>query len=105
MSEYFNRIEPAFDATRPTKADLARGETLFAGVNCFERGQTQAMHVHRDADKFYFVVSGKARITVGGESEVVGAGVLVWAPAKAPHGVTEVFEPTVLLVAISPPPG
>ena len=42
---------------------------------------------------------------VGGETQVAGAGTLVWAPAEVPHGVAEALEPTVMLVAISPPPG
>ncbi len=105
MSDYFQRLEPEFNAGRATKADLARGATLFAGLNCFEPGQTQSIHAHAGADKFYFVVSGKARISVGSAAEVVTAGTLVWAPADVPHGVAEVFERTVLLVAIAPPPG
>ena len=47
------------------KADLVRGAQLFLGLNCFEPGQRQAAHMHAGADKFYLVVSGKARMTVG----------------------------------------
>ena len=105
MADYFQRIGPAFQDGKATRLDLARGRALFAGLNCFEPGQTQAIHAHAGADKFYFVVSGKARIAVGSASELVTAGTFVWAPADVPHGVTEVVERTVLLVAIAPPPG
>jgi quercetin dioxygenase-like cupin family protein len=106
MSEYFSVVQDAavFSAERATKADLARGEHLFAGLNCFERGQSQRIHAHHGADKFYFVISGKARMTVGDETREVGAGSLVWAPANVPHGVAEALERTVLLVAMSPGP-
>ncbi|HTC24202.1 MAG TPA: cupin domain-containing protein [Gemmatimonadales bacterium] len=101
-------IDPAavavFGGDRYTKADLARGNQLFLGLNCFEPGQRQATHTHAGADKFYLVVSGKARITVGGETQIVERGAVVWAPADVPHGVDEALERTVLLVAIAPPP-
>ena len=105
MPSRFSKISDVvhFDTTRATKADLARGATLFAGLNCFEPGQAQRIHAHSGADKFYFVLSGKA--TVGEETLVADAGTLVWAPAGVPHGVDEALERTVLLVSMGPPPG
>jgi len=107
MSEYFLPIDAsaAFDAAGATKRDLCRGEQLFVGLNCFEPGQSQRVHTHADADKFYVVVSGKARMVVGEETRVADAGTVVWAPASVPHGVAEALERTVMLVAIAPPPG
>jgi quercetin dioxygenase-like cupin family protein len=107
MSNYF--LKPAdaarFDAAKATKADVAHGGQLFLGLNCFEPGQSQHVHTHAGADKFYLLVSGKARMTVGGETQVAEAGMLVWAPADVPHGVEEALERTVMLVGIAPPPG
>jgi quercetin dioxygenase-like cupin family protein len=107
MSEYFITIGAgaAFDAAGATKLDLCRGEHLFVGLNCFEPGQAQRVHTHAGADKFYVVVSGKARMAVGDEVRVAEAGTIVWAPADIPHGVLEALERTVMLVAIAPPPG
>src|SRR5689334_817226 len=106
VSEYFLSIgaKAAFDAAA-TKVDLCRGDHLFAGLNCFEPGQSQRVHVHAGADKFYVILSGKARMTVGSETRVAEAGTVVWAPADVPHGVAEALERTVMLVAIAPPPG
>ncbi|MBA3522000.1 MAG: cupin domain-containing protein [Gemmatimonadales bacterium] len=106
MSQFFKQIDQAaaFDADRATKADLFEGARLFVGANCFERGQGQKTHVHAGADKFYLIVSGRARMTVGTETEEVGAGTVVWAPADVPHGVAEALERTVMLVGIAPPP-
>jgi quercetin dioxygenase-like cupin family protein len=102
-------LDPASGAVFRTdtfaKADLARGAQLFLGLNCFEPGQHQAVHTHAGADKFYLVVSGKARMTVGQETRVAEPGTLVWAPAGVPHGVEAALERTVLLVGIAPPPG
>ena len=55
-------------------------------------------------DKFYLVVSGKARIIIGTETEEVSAGGIAWAPAGVPHGVERALEDSVLLVTMSPPP-
>jgi quercetin dioxygenase-like cupin family protein len=107
MSHYFRSIDAAatFDTGKAAKADLFAGRSLFVGLNCFETGQTQKVHVHAGSDKFYLVVSGKARMIVGDETREVGAGTVVWAPADLPHGVTQALERTVMLVAIAPPPG
>ena len=106
MSDFFHEIAAAstFSHDGATKADLCRGAHLFVGLNCFERGQSQRTHTHAGADKFYLVVSGRARMTVGGETREAGPGTVVWAPADVPHGVAEALERTVLLVGIAPPP-
>ena len=75
-----------FAAAKATKVDLARGSHLFAGLNCFEPGQTQPVHSHRGADKFYLILSGKARMIVGGDAfvaEKFGTGVRARHPCPA----------------------
>lgn len=107
MPEYFRHIPDAatFGADKAQKADLFAGRHLFVGLNCFEPGQSQQVHAHAGADKFYLVVSGRARMLVGDETREAAAGTVVWAPADVPHGVVEALERTVLLVGIAPPPG
>ena len=107
MTGNFRSIDAAavFDPIKASKADLYSGRQLFVGLNCFEPGQSQKTHVHTGADKFYLVVSGKARITVGDETVEAGAGTVVWAPADIPHGVERAVERTIMLVAMAPPPG
>jgi quercetin dioxygenase-like cupin family protein len=107
MTDYFRSIDAVttFDTGTAAKADLFAGRSLFVGLNCFEPGQSQRVHVHAGSDKFYLVVSGKARMIIGDETREVGAGTIVWAPADLPHGVDRALERTVMLVAIAPPPG
>jgi quercetin dioxygenase-like cupin family protein len=93
-----------FSAAKMTKIDCFRSERLLVGLNCFEPGQAQPVHIHPGADKFYFVVSGKARFTLGDRTVDARAGDLVVAPAAVPHGVAQALERTVLLVAIAPAP-
>ena len=103
MSECFVSVagRATFDPTRGTKADLWVGGRLLVGLNCFEPGQSQPVHAHAGADKFYFVVSGKARMTVGTETRDAAAGDLVLAPADVPHGVVQALERRVMLVGIA----
>lgn len=106
MSRYRHR--PAdlarFDGPKAAKVDVTRGASLLVGLNCFEPGQSQPVHAHRGADKFYLILSGKARMSVGDESFDAVAGDLAWAPADVPHGVLEVFERTVMMIGMAPPP-
>ena len=106
MSESFKSVAKlaTFDRDKAAKADLFAGRQLFVGLNCFEPGQSQRVHAHEGADKFYYVCSGRARLTVGEVTREAGEGDIVWAPAGVPHGVAEALERTVLLVGIAPPP-
>ena len=76
MSTYFTAVtaHTTFAEAKYTKADLARGAHLLAGLNCFEPGQSQAVHAHEGADKFYLVLEGKARMRVGAEEVEAGPG-------------------------------
>jgi quercetin dioxygenase-like cupin family protein len=106
MSEYFRSIDSlaTFSDEKAAKVDLFTGRQLFVGLNCFEPGQSQKVHAHAGSDKFYLIVTGKARMIVGDQVREVGQGTIVWAPADLPHGVVEAFERTVMVVAIAPPP-
>jgi mannose-6-phosphate isomerase-like protein (cupin superfamily) len=106
MPDYFKSIQAlaAFSGDKSTKTDLFASGQMFVGLNCFEPGQSQKTHVHAGSDKFYLVVSGKARMVVGTDTRDVEPGTVVWAPADVPHGVLQVTERTVMLVAIAPPP-
>ena len=106
MPDYFKSIQSlaAFSGDKSTKTDLFASGQMFVGLNCFEPGQSQKTHVHAGSDKFYLVVSGKARMVVGSDTREVGPGTVVWAPADVPHGVLQVMERTVMLVAMAPPP-
>ena len=107
MDGTFKPIEEAvtFQEAKATKVDLVCGHHLFVGLNCFEAGQSQPVHHHSGTDKFYLVVSGKARMIVGDQDAIAEAGTVVWAPADVPHGVLEALEPTIMLVGMAPPPG
>ena len=87
------------------KATLFRGDALLLGVNCLGPGQIQKSHTHDDQDKFYYVVAGNGRFTLGNEQVTAGEGDVVWTPAGLLHGVINEGESRLtLLVGIAPAP-
>lgn len=87
------------------KTTLWQGEHMMVGLNCLEPGQTQKIHAHDSAEKFYFVLEGSGLFTLADEEKAAGVGSLVVAPAGIPHGVTNNGDQRLsLLVAIAPPP-
>lgn len=85
------------------KATLWKGEYVMLGLNCLETGQSQAVHAHNGADKFYFVLTGQGSFTVGEEMREASVGTIVIAPAGVAHGVRNSgSERLSLLVGIAP---
>lgn len=85
------------------KTTLWQGEHSMIGMNCLESGQEQKAHAHEGADKFYFVLEGRGRFTVGNEVCEVEMGGIVIAPAGIMHGVVNTgVERLSLLISISP---
>jgi|SRR4030095_8054466 quercetin dioxygenase-like cupin family protein len=104
MSHFLNwRDFAGVNAEKFFKATLWQGEHVMVGLNCLESSQTQPVHAHAGADKFYFVLEGRGTFAVGDEEQTLEPGSLVIAPAGIPHGVTNSgTERLSLLVAIAP---
>jgi mannose-6-phosphate isomerase-like protein (cupin superfamily) len=86
------------------KTTLWQGEHVMIGLNCLDPGQAQKVHAHDGADKFYFVLEGHGKFTVGEEERDAEMGALVVAPSGIPHGVANVGDVRLsLLVTIAPP--
>ena len=93
-----------FSPEKMAKTDLASGETLFAGLNCFEPGQQHAAHSHAGQDKLYVVLEGEAEIQVGNESQIVFAGGGAFAPSGVMHSVRNCGDKRLIVLAILAPP-
>ena len=85
------------------KTTIWQGGHVTVGINCLEPQQTQSVHAHEGADKFYFVLEGRGKFVVGDREQEAGVGMLVVAPAGIPHGVTNIWnERLSLLVGVAP---
>ncbi len=76
-----------FNSDKMKKNNLFQTPRFFCDVYCFEPGQEQKGHVHREQDKVYLVLEGQGRFKVGAEEEVLGPGQGTMAPAGEEHGV------------------
>ena len=93
-----------FSPEKMAKSTVARGESLFAGVNCFEPGQEHAAHTHAGQDKLYVVLEGEAEVVVGEETQVVSAGGGAFAPAGVVHSVRNCGSTRLVVLAVLAPP-
>jgi quercetin dioxygenase-like cupin family protein len=104
MSNFLNWRD--FEGSRPEKffkTTLWQGDHVMIGLNCLEPQQSQPVHTHEGADKFYFVLSGRGNFIVGDLEQIVDAETIVIAPAGVPHGVTNTGDDRLsLLIAIAP---
>jgi mannose-6-phosphate isomerase-like protein (cupin superfamily) len=97
------RAHEAFRPDKFNKVTLWEGKHVMLGLNCFEPGQSQSVHAHDGADKFYFVLAGRARFRVGEDESEAGPGTVIVAPAGVPHGVTNMDQERLsLLIGIAP---
>jgi quercetin dioxygenase-like cupin family protein len=94
-----------FDPETLVKVALASTPRVQLDLYCVNPGQSQKAHSHADQDKFYLVLDGSGRFTVGGTEERLGPGEAALAPAGQTHGlVNDGTAPLLVLVVIAPPP-
>ena len=81
--------------------EFVRVRHLSAGLYVLEAGATDPQQPHRE-DELYYVVAGRATITVGDEQRVVGPGSLVFVAAEVPHRFHDIEERLEVLVVFGP---
>ncbi|CAL9483805.1 hypothetical protein SUDANB120_03108 [Streptomyces sp. enrichment culture] len=79
-----------------------REPNMSVGLYALDAGQSDPQQPHRQ-DEVYFVVSGRASITVGDETTTVARGSVVYVPAGVPHKFHHISEDLKVLVVFSPP--
>ncbi len=93
-----------FSQEKMAKTDIASGETLFAGLNCFEPGQQHAAHTHPGQDKLYVILEGEAEIQVGDETQLVSVGGGAFAPSGVMHSARNCGKKRLIVLAVLAPP-
>jgi len=93
-----------FSPDKMQKNSLLSTERLAADLYCFEPGQAQRSHKHDDADKIYFVLEGAGRFTIGRTTREFKGGAAVLVSAGEEHGVVNMGEERLVLLAVMAPP-
>ncbi len=95
-----------FSSEKMRKNNVFETERFFCDIYCFEPGQDQKGHVHRDQDKVYIVLEGQGTFQVGDEQRVLVAGQGTMASAGEEHGVKNHTSGRLkVLVFVAPNPG
>jgi mannose-6-phosphate isomerase-like protein (cupin superfamily) len=84
--------------------EFLRVPDLSAGLYVLDAGAPDPQQPHGE-DELYYVVAGRARITVGEETRDVRPGSLVFVAAEAPHRFHDITERLQLLVVFGPAEG
>ena len=82
--------------------EFIRAQGLSCGIYSLEAGAKDLQGPH-DEDEIYFVIDGRARISVGGEQAEVKAGSVIYVPATSEHRFVEIEETMTLLVFFGGP--
>ncbi len=99
------RAAHTFRPDKLAKNNLFETAQMFCDIYCLEPGQAQKLHAHGGATKFYLVLEGEGRFTIGDETRDLVPGGLAWSAPDEPHGVENVSgQRTVLLVTMAPNP-
>lgn len=94
-----------FSPDKMQKINLFETSNFFCDVYCLEPGQEQKVHAHKNEDKLYFVLDGRGMFLIDDETQELGEGQIVFAPAGSNHGVKNTSEARLkLLVFMTPNP-
>lgn len=94
-------VEAALVASGERYRQFVNRGTLSVGLYRLEAGATDEQSPHAE-DEIYYVLSGRARLTVGGEERAVGPGDVLFVAAQADHRFSAIGETLSLLVFFAP---
>lgn len=81
---------------------FVRERNMSVGLYALDAGERDPQQPHKQ-DEVYFVVSGRASITVGMETTQVSRGSVVYVPAGTAHKFHHITEDLRVMVVFSPP--
>ena len=77
---------------------------LSVGLYVLPAGEPDRQRPHTE-DEVYYVISGRARVTVGDDVRDVGPGAVIFVAAHVPHRFNDITEDLTLFVAFGPAEG
>ncbi len=100
----YDEVEAARAASGRLYHEFLRVRDLSAGIYVIEAGGTDPQSPHTE-DELYYVVAGRATVTVGDATRAVIPGSLVFVAATVPHRFHDITERLELLVMFGPAEG
>ncbi len=82
--------------------EFIRAASLSCGIYTLAAGAKDLQGPH-DEDEIYFVIDGRARVSVGAEQADVQAGSIIYVPAISEHRFVEIEQTMTLLVFFGGP--
>jgi len=89
-------------AGRREYSEFIRSELLSVGLANWPAGSVDTQQPHTE-DEVYYVVRGRARITVAGEERPVGPGSIVFVATAVEHHFHDIVEDLQVVVFWAPP--
>ncbi len=99
-----NDVAAARAAAGDPWLEFLRHPALSVGLYVLEPGEPDRQSPHTE-DEIYYVVEGRARITVGDEVRPVGPGAVIYVATAVPHHFHDITERLTLLVVFAPAEG
>src|SRR5271156_2195890 len=65
--------------------ELANIDDMLAGVMHYKKGAASPLHLHKNCEHFYFIISGKATVESDEGVRPVGPGDMIFIPAEEKH--------------------
>jgi quercetin dioxygenase-like cupin family protein len=93
----------AFSPDKMGKATIFESSRLLVGLNCFEAGQSHALHAHAGQDKVYHVIEGEGVFLLEEQTLPMRVGDLLVAPEGVPHGIHNTSNGRLIVLAILAP--
>jgi mannose-6-phosphate isomerase-like protein (cupin superfamily) len=97
-----DELEAERAANEGAYLQFLRERNMSVGLYALNAGERDPQQPHGQ-DEVYFVVSGRASLTVGTETTPVARGSVVYVPAGVPHKFHHISEDLRVLVVFSPP--
>jgi quercetin dioxygenase-like cupin family protein len=95
-----------FKEEKMGKSTIFESERILVGLNCFEPGQSHALHAHEGMDKVYQVLEGTGTFLLEDRELAMEPGVMLIAPSGVPHGIRNDGKTRLVVSAIlAPGPG
>ena len=92
-----------FKQDKMGKSTIFESNRILVGLNCFEPGQSHALHAHEGMDKVYQVLEGTGTFLLEGRELAMEPGVMLIAPSGVPHGIRNDGQTRLVVSAILAP--